>query len=94
MNDISVLPACQARECSHIIFQSYQHAKHMNAHKYDSVTIYFSDIVHFIQMVEESTPAEVIWDFLENHEFLAGGEADWAKLGFVSNVVAQRSRND
>jgi hypothetical protein len=31
----------------------------MNAHKYDSVTIYFSDIVHFIQMVEESTPAEV-----------------------------------
>ena len=67
MNDISVLPACQARECSHIIFQSYQHAKHMNAHKYDSVTIYFSDIVHFIQMVEESTPAEVIWDFLENN---------------------------
>ena len=29
-----------------------------------------------------------------NHEFLAGGEADWAKLGFVSNVVAQRSGND
>ena len=31
----------------------------MNAQKYDSVTIYFSDLVDFIQMVEESTPAEV-----------------------------------
>ena len=31
----------------------------MNAHKYDSVTIYFSDLVDFIQMVEESSPAEV-----------------------------------
>ena len=31
----------------------------MNAHKYDSVTIYFSDLVDFIQMVEESSPVEV-----------------------------------
>ena len=31
----------------------------MNAQKYDSVTIYFSDLVDFIQMVEESSPAEV-----------------------------------
>ena len=35
----------------------------MNAHKYDSVTIYFSDLVDFIQMVEESTPAEVTTDY-------------------------------
>ena len=35
----------------------------MNAVKYDSVTIYFSDLVDFIQMVEESTPSEVIRDY-------------------------------
>lgn len=39
--------------------QEYQQKKCMNAQKYDSVTIYFSDLVDFIQMVEESTPAEV-----------------------------------
>ena len=32
----------------------------MNAVKFDSVTIYFSDLVDFIQTVEESSPAEVI----------------------------------
>ena len=42
--------------------QSYQSKRNMNAEKYDSVTIYFSDIVHFIQMVEESTPAEVFFN--------------------------------
>ena len=41
------------------IDQEYQQKKCMNAQKYDSVTIYFSDLVDFIQMVEESTPAEV-----------------------------------
>ena len=29
-----------------------------------------------------------------NQKFLAGGEADWAKFGFVRNVLAQRSGND
>ena len=46
--------------------QSYQSKRNMNAEKYDSVTIYFSDIVHFIQMVEESTPAEVIFKVFFN----------------------------
>ena len=36
----------------------------MNAVKYDSVTIYFSDLVDFIQMVEESSPSEVIQEDL------------------------------
>ena len=41
------------------VLQEYQQRKSMNAVKFDSVTIYFSDLVDFIQMVEESTPAEV-----------------------------------
>ena len=46
-------------------FQEYQQQKSMNAVKYDSVTIYFSDLVDFIQMVEESSPSEVIIDYFQ-----------------------------
>lgn len=43
----------------------------MNAVKYDSVTIYFSDLVDFIQMVEESSPSEVIQEDLpRDYNFL------------------------
>ena len=49
------------------VYQLYQHKKRQNAAKYDSVTIYFSDILHFIQMVEESSPPEVSYALANKH---------------------------
>ena len=48
------------------LLQEYQQRKSMNAVKYDSVTIYFSDLVDFIQMVEESSPSEVIKNYFHD----------------------------
>ena len=62
------------------LIQEYQQKKCMNAQKYDSVTIYFSDLVDFIQMVEESTPAEVT-----NHP--DSSELNWWSLTFPQMVT-------
>ena len=62
------------------IDQEYQQKKCMNAQKYDSVTIYFSDLVDFIQMVEESTPAEVT-------NLPDSSELNWWSLTFPQMVT-------
>ena len=59
----------------------------------NSTTLYNSEQLFILATPERYTFVQN-FTLNSNHEFLAGGEADWAKFGFVRNVVAQRSRND
>ena len=42
-----------------VLFQDYQKSRNLMALHFESVTIYFSDIVGFMHIVDESVPTEV-----------------------------------